>query len=36
MIALAGYTGFVGSNIYVRASNRIDGIFNTQIGRAHV
>ena len=30
MIALAGYTGFVGSNIYVRASNRIDGIFNTQ------
>ena len=30
MIALAGYTGFIGSNIYVRASNRIDGIFNTQ------
>lgn len=30
MIALAGYTGFVGSNIYARASNRIDGIFNTQ------
>lgn len=30
MIALAGYTGFIGSNIYARASNRIDGIFNSQ------
>lgn len=30
MIALAGYTGFIGSNIFARASNRIDGIFNTQ------
>lgn len=30
MIALAGYTGFIGSNIFARASNRIDGIYNTQ------
>ena len=30
MIALAGYTGFIGSNIFARASNRIEGIFNTQ------
>lgn len=29
MIALVGYTGFVGSNIYVRARNRIDGLFNS-------
>ena len=30
MIALVGYTGFVGSNIYSRARNRIDGVFNSQ------
>lgn len=30
MIALAGYSGFVGSNIYARARNRIEGVFNTQ------
>lgn len=30
MIALIGYTGFVGSNIYVRASNRIEGVYDTQ------
>ena len=30
MIALVGYTGFVGSNIYVRASNRIEGVYDTQ------
>lgn len=30
MIALVGYTGFVGSNIYSRARNRINGVFNTQ------
>jgi len=28
MIALVGYTGFVGSNIYVRASNRIEGVYD--------
>lgn len=30
MIALVGYSGFVGSNIYARARNRIEGVFNTQ------
>ncbi len=30
MIALAGYSGFIGSNIYARARNRIEGVFNTQ------
>lgn len=30
MVALVGYTGFVGSNIYSRARNRIDGVFNSQ------
>lgn len=30
MIALVGYTGFVGSNIYSQARNRIDGVFNSQ------
>lgn len=30
MIALVGYTGFVGSNIYSRARNRIEGVFNSQ------
>lgn len=30
MIALVGYTGFVGSNIYSKARNRIDGVFNSQ------
>lgn len=30
MIALVGYTGFVGSNIYVRASNRIEGVYDTK------
>lgn len=29
MIILVGYTGFVGSNIYARARNRIDGVFNS-------
>ena len=28
MIALAGYRGFVGSNIYVRARNRIEGVYD--------
>lgn len=28
MIALAGYKGFVGSNIYVRARNRIEGVYD--------
>lgn len=30
MILLVGYTGFVGSNIYARARNRIEGVFNSQ------
>lgn len=30
MIALVGYTGFVGSNIYAEARNRINGVFNSQ------
>lgn len=30
MIALVGYTGFVGSNLYVRASNRIEGVYDIQ------
>ena len=30
MIALVGYTGFVGSNIYLKARNRIEGVFNSQ------
>ena len=30
MVALVGYTGFVGSNIYLKARNRIDGVFNSQ------
>jgi len=30
MIALVGYSGFVGSNIYSRARNRIEGVFNTK------
>lgn len=30
MIALVGYTGFVGSNIYSKARNRIEGVFNSQ------
>ena len=29
MIILVGYTGFVGSNIYVRARNRIEGVYNS-------
>jgi hypothetical protein len=29
MIALVGYTGFVGSNIYASARNRIQGVFNS-------
>ena len=29
MIILVGYTGFVGSNIYARAHNRIDGVYNS-------
>ncbi len=29
MNILVGYTGFVGSNIYARARNRIDGVFNS-------
>lgn len=36
MIALVGYSGFVGSNIYARARNRIEGVFNKQnIGKAY-
>lgn len=30
MVTLVGYTGFVGSNIYSRARNRIEGVFNSQ------
>lgn len=30
MVALVGYSGFVGSNIYSRARNRIDGVFNSK------
>lgn len=30
MIALVGYTGFVGSNIYARARNRIEGVFDSK------
>lgn len=30
MIALVGYTGFVGCNIYAKASNRIDSLFNSK------
>ena len=29
-IALVGYTGFVGSNIYVKANNRIKGLYNSK------
>lgn len=36
MVALVGYTGFVGSNLYARARNRIKGVYNSQnIGRAY-
>lgn len=36
MIALVGYTGFVGSNIYLKARNRIEGVFNSQnVSRAY-
>ena len=30
MVALVGYTGFVGSNLYARARNRIKGVYNSQ------
>lgn len=30
MVALVGYTGFVGSNLYARARNRIEGVYNSQ------
>ncbi len=30
MIALVGYTGFVGCNIYAKASNRIDTLYNSK------
>ena len=30
MVALVGYSGFVGSNLYSRARNRIKGVFNSQ------
>ena len=30
MVALVGYTGFVGSNLYSRARNRIKGVYNSQ------
>ncbi len=36
MVVLVGYTGFVGSNIYARARNRVDGVFNSKnIEKAH-
>ncbi|MDE7205495.1 MAG: NAD(P)-dependent oxidoreductase [Lachnospiraceae bacterium] len=36
MVALVGYTGFVGSNLYARARNRIKGVYNSQnIQRAY-
>lgn len=36
MIALVGYTGFVGSNIYVRARNRIEGVYDIHnVEKAH-
>ncbi len=30
MVALVGYSGFVGSNLYARARNRIKGVYNSQ------
>ena len=30
MISLVGYTGFVGSNIYAKAGNKIDKVYNTK------
>lgn len=30
MIALVGYTGFVGNNIYTSAGNRIDAVYNSK------
>ena len=30
MIALVGYTGFVGCNIYAKASNRIESLYNSK------
>jgi hypothetical protein len=30
MIALVGYTGFVGSNIYASAGNKIDAVYNSK------
>lgn len=30
MIALVGYTGYVGSNIYAKAGNAIDGLYNSK------
>lgn len=30
MVALVGYTGFVGSNIYAAAGNRIDAVYNSK------
>lgn len=30
MVALVGYTGFVGSNLYSRARNRIKGVYDSQ------
>ena len=29
-IALVGYTGFVGSNIYNKAGSRINGLYNSK------
>ena len=30
MVALVGYTGFVGSNIYAAAGERIDAVYNSK------
>ena len=30
MVALVGYTGFVGSNIYASAGNKIDSVYNSK------
>ena len=30
MVVLVGYTGFVGSNIYAAAGDRIDAVYNSK------
>ena len=30
MVALVGYTGFVGSNIYAAAGDQIDAVYNSK------